>query len=168
MRFRLRSLPSHTLATREVVSGTRRHPHCVPLNELPEVSRVVHGSTVRIIVEGDKNVQTVGQVMVDLARLSQEDLAWIAAPITAPVKAEGGPVGGEAPRMVRDTVMEAEGRRRAPEDGIDLIAEPARLTQFDGPAVVTGAAWRKPASRARSRNRAITTCGSLRRFRCEP
>src|SRR4029450_6036219 len=89
-----------------------------------------------IIVEVSKDVQALGQVVVDLARMGQEGLAWVVTPITAPVKAQIGPVGGEAPRMCREAVMEAEGGRRAPEDGIDFVAEPARITKFDGPAVV--------------------------------
>src|SRR4029453_10144819 len=97
----------------------------------------------RVIVEVDKDVQAVGQVLVDLAGGGQEGLGWVAAAITAPVKAEVGPVGGEALRMVRDTVMNAEGRRRAPEDGVDFVTEPARITKLNGPAVVTGGRLKK-------------------------
>ena len=64
-----------------------------------------------------------------------ERLACIAATRANPVKAHVGPVGGEAPRVVGDEVMEAEGCRGASQDGVHLVAEPARITKFDGPAV---------------------------------
>src|SRR5215212_5744982 len=43
------------------------------------------------------------------------------------MKAQIGPVG--------DEVMHAEGCCRTPEDGVDLVAEPPWITEFDGPAV---------------------------------
>jgi hypothetical protein len=40
--------------------------------------------------------------------------------------------------MASDTVMKAEGCRSAPENSVDLVAEPSWITKFDGPAVDTG------------------------------
>src|ERR671924_387492 len=88
-----------------------------------------------IIVEVREDVQSVGQVLVNLASLGCESLTCITATIADPVKAQIGPVGGEAPRMISDEVMDAEGYRRAPQDSVDLSAEPPRITKFDGPAI---------------------------------
>jgi hypothetical protein len=88
-----------------------------------------------IIVEIREDIQSVGQVLVNLGSMGCEGQVWVVPTIAAPVKAQIGPVVGEAPRMVGDEIMDAEGCRSALQDGIDLVAEPSRITKFDGPAV---------------------------------
>ena len=51
------------------------------------------------------------------------------------MKTQVGPVSSEAPRMVCDEVMDAEGCRTASQDSVDLVAEPPWITKFDSPAV---------------------------------
>jgi hypothetical protein len=101
----------------------------------PEIVGVLHCITVRIIVKIREDVQSVGQVLVDLGSLSCEGLVCVAATIADPVKAQVSPVSGEVPRMGGDEVMDTEGGRRIPQDGVDLVAEPPWITKFDGPAV---------------------------------
>jgi hypothetical protein len=111
------------------------HHDLVPPYITPEVSSILHCIAVRIIVEIREDIQSVGQVLADLSGMGCKGLACVVATRADPVKAQVGPVGGEAPRMVGDEVMDAEGCRRAPQDGVDLVAEPSRITKFNGPAV---------------------------------
>lgn len=111
------------------------HHDLVPLYITPEVGGVLHCTAVRIIVEIREDIQSVGQVLVDLGSMGCEGLACVAAARADSVKTQVGPVGSEAPRMVGDEVMDAEGCRRVPQDGVDFVAEPPRITKFDSPAV---------------------------------
>jgi hypothetical protein len=134
--LRSRSPHKQTPATRVPFSGTLRHHHnLVSPYITPEVGGVLHCIAVHIVVEIRKDIQSVGQVLVDLGGMGCEGLACVTATRADSMKTQIGPVGGEAPRMVGDEVMDAEGCRTAPQDGVDFVAEPSRITKFDGPAV---------------------------------
>ena len=131
------SFHKKTPATRIPFSGMLLllHHDLVSPYITPEVGGVLHCIAVRIVVEIREDIQSVGQVLVDLDGMGCEGLTCITATRANPMKTQVGPVSGEAPRMVSNEVMNAEGCRRAPQDGVDLVAQPPWITKFDGPVL---------------------------------
>ena len=102
-----------------------------------EVCGVRKSVAVDVVVEVHEHIQAMVEVIADFGGFGSKPLPCVfSGMILVTVESEIDPVRSLPARVVLDQIVDAQRGVVLPEDGVHGLAEPARVSEFDGPAVI--------------------------------